>query len=166
MLALALALATAAAPAPAPKPRVLVMDFRNDGVDAKVVAIIRDALTAHLAKLGSVDVMSTEDVRRQVDIDQQKSAALGCSLESCMAEVANALGADYILFGNIGTLGGLFEGNMSLLDAKKSASIGRETIEVHSIEELPSSVRDAGDRLISVIPGVGTTSTAPAPTAF
>ena len=152
MLCLITLLAVAAPPAvTAPhRPRLLVMDFRNDGVEPKTVLIIRDALTAHLSRVTNVDVLSTEDLRRTLDVEAQK-AAVGCTAEQCMAEIASALGADYIVFGNIGTLGGLLVGNMSLLDATKGTSVGRESIEVRTLEELPAAVRSAGTRLAAPI---------------
>ena len=152
MLALAALLAFSTPPPTATavhRPRVLVMDFRNDGVDAKVVAIIRDALTAELAKNTALDVLSTEDMRRSLDVEAQK-AAVGCTDDQCMVEIANALGADYIVFGNIGTLGDLYVGNMSLLDAKHGTSAGRESIEVHSLEDLPAAIRSSGAHLADV----------------
>jgi TolB-like protein len=140
--------ATAPPQEPTGRKRLLVLDFRNDGVDNKTVLIIRDSLTTHLARISTLDVMSTEDVRRAMDVEVAKQA-MDCTQESCMAEIANALGADYLVFGNVGSLGDVIVGNMSLLDVKQGKSIGREEIEVRALSDLPPAVREAGTRMIA-----------------
>ena len=123
------------------------MDFRNDGVSPKTVLIVRDALAAHISHLANVDVLSTEDLRRTLDVEAQR-AAVGCTADQCMAEIASALGADYIVFGNVGVLGDRVVGNMSLLDAAHGVSLGREALDVADIGELPDAVRAAAARLV------------------
>lgn len=138
----------ASAPATVRK-RLLVLDFRNDGVEDRTVLIIRDALTTNLARNVSLDVVSTEDVRRSLDVEAAKTAR-GCDTQTCMAEIASALGADYIVFGNIGSLGGLLVGDVSLVEVTSGRSLGRESFEVRSAEDLPAGIRTAGSRLVTM----------------
>jgi TolB-like protein len=164
MLALVLLLATAPAePAAAEKPKLLVLDFRDDGVGANVARVVHDTLTSHVSKNEKLDVISSEDMRRALDVEASKVAMGGCSDESCLAEIAGALGAQLTLYGTVGKLGELVLVNISLYDARENRSVGRETIESKNLEELPGAVRAAADRLIARIPGLAPPSSSWAP---
>ena len=161
VLAVALTAAAPVAPAPAPpaaaavveaKPKVLVLDFRDDGVGENAVRIIRDTLVAHVSQDDRLEVISSEDMRRALDVDAQKRAVGACSDEGCLAEIAGALGAELTLYGTAGKLGDLVVVNVSLFDARASKSVGRETVEVKSLEQLPPALRAAGDKLIAKLP--------------
>lgn len=131
------------------KPKVLVLDFRDDGVGENAVRIIHDTLVAHVSKDPRLDIVSSEDMRRVLDVDAQKRAMGSCSDESCLAEVAGALGAQLMLYGTAGKLGDLVVVNVSLFDARTGKSVGRETVEAGKIEDLPAPLRAAGDRLLA-----------------
>jgi hypothetical protein len=147
LLFIAAATDAAAAPAAAPT-RVLVLDVKDDGVGAGAVGIIHDSLVAALAREAQLEVLSTEDVRRVLDIEAQKSA-MGCtgSDESCLAEIAGALDARLLVYGTAGKLGDLVVVNLSLYDAERQRSVSRETIEADRVEDLPPRLRDAAERL-------------------
>jgi hypothetical protein len=166
MLLLVLAL-TAQSPAPAgalieERPKVLVLDFKDDGVGAAEVSIIHDSLTAHLSKDTRVVVVSSEDMRRTLDVEAQKRAA-GCTEgdASCLAEIAGALGTRFLVYGNAGKLGELVVVNISLYDADKQTSVGRETVEAPRVEALLDPLRAASDRLLT--PLVGAPPAGPSP---
>ncbi len=163
MIALA-ALLLVATPAPAGtaeaqhKTKVLVLDFRDDGVGADAVHIIHDTLASHLSQDPRLEVLSTDDVRRALDVDAQKRALGDCSDESCLAEVADALGAQLTVYGTAGKLGGTFVVNVSLFDAQAARSVGRETMEARTLDELPARLREAGDALVAKLPGLSPAS--------
>jgi TolB-like protein len=145
------------------KPKLLVLDFRDDGVGPNIVRIVHDTLAAHVSRDDRLEVVSSEDMRRALDVESQKRA-LGCDEESCLAEIAEALGAQLTIYGTVGKLGELVIVNVSLYDARASRSVGRETIESRSLEGLPAALRAAGDRLVARLPGFA--PQAPPPSAF
>lgn len=147
-LPLLLLVAAPASAAEAERPKLLVLDFRDDGVGASAVRIIHDTLAAHVSKDARLDVISSEDVRRAVERDASRREA-NCDDESCLAEIAEALGAQLTLYGNAGKLGDLVVVTVSLYDASAGRSVGRENVEVSSLEALPPALRAAGDRLIA-----------------
>jgi TolB-like protein len=161
MIALALLLASAD-PANAvvvAKPKLLVLDFQDQGVGENAAKIVHDTLASRLSKDARLDVISTEDVRRVVDVEAEKRATLGtCNDEACLAEIAGALGAQLMMYGTIGKLGDLVVVNISVFDAKSGKSVGRETVQAKSLEDLPDRVSAAGDRLVAEIPGLGPAS--------
>jgi hypothetical protein len=154
---------TAPAPTPAPaaapavvvneKPKILVLDFRDDGVGTSAVRIIHDTLVSHVSKDARLDVLSSEDVRRAVAREAERREATNCDEEGCIAEIAEALGAQLTIYGTAGKLGDLVVVNVNLYDARNARSVGRETIEIGSLEALPGPLRRAGDKLIAQLFG-------------
>lgn len=148
-LAIALLIATQATPANpavAPAVRVLVMDLRNDGVPIQTARILGDAMTSQLAARRGLAVVSAEDVRRAVEFEGQKRE-LGCDTNQCIAEIAQAMGADHVVFGNVGALGAMTIVSLTWHDAKKGESLARRTIEVDAVEDLSPRVRVGVDAL-------------------
>ena len=139
----------AVTPSPAIGPeKLLVLDFRDDGVGDSAVRIIRDSLATHLSNDQRLEVLSTEDMQRALDVEAQKSA-MGCSAdESCLAEIAGALGARLLFYGTVGKLGALYVVNVSLYDAVEQRSVGKETIEDAELSALLPGVRGAADHLV------------------
>lgn len=135
------------------RPNILVLDFRDDGVGPSAVRIIHDTLVSHVSKDTRLDVLSSEDVRRAVQLEAERREVTSCDQEGCIAEIAEALGAQLTLFGTAGKLGDLVVVNVNLYDARAARSVGRETIEVASLEELPDPLRKAGDKLIAQLFG-------------
>lgn len=99
---LLLALAPAAAPA---RTKVAVMDVRNvQGVAEGTAAILTDIVVSDVPRAG-YEVISSGDIVAMLGFEKQKQA-LGCAEEtSCLAELGGALGATYLLSGQVGTIG-------------------------------------------------------------
>lgn len=154
--------------APAASVRVLVLDFKNEGVPEQVPGLVRDVLTSHLTESTDAYVFSAEDLRRTLDVEAQKEA-LGCDDESCLAEIASAMGAEYIFFGTVGALGSITIVNLNLLAAEGGAggarAVARRTVEVTALEELPRELRAATSALAAEVLPEGATRAPPAPSA-
>lgn len=161
-LATATTTTTTTAPAEARKPTLLVLDFRDDGVGSETVRTIRDVLVAHVSNDTRIEVLSSDDVRRAVDLAAERQTLLACSDDACMAELAGALGSEFTLFGSASRLGDLFLVNVTLFDAHAARSVGREVVEVKDLSALPAALRDAGDRLLARTALGTSTTTAPA----
>src|SRR5438552_1724168 len=102
-LALALILAVgasahAAHAAPAERVKVLVLDVKSKALSASEVETLTSLITAHLARYPQLDVMSSVDIKRLVDLEAQKQSA-GCDAGACLSELAGAMGADLVFFG-------------------------------------------------------------------
>ena len=148
LIALTCAAAHAASPAAVPaapaadKQRVLVLDLDASGVDAGQVKLINGLVTDSVARFERFEVISSADVRQLVAMEADKSAA-GCDTSSCLAEVAGALGAQKVVFGNLGRLGNLTIVTLSLFDTKAAKAVGRQRLEVRDIETLPHALDTA-----------------------
>jgi hypothetical protein len=132
MLASLTALVLAAAPV-----RVLVLDLEPSGVTPDVAKSI-DALVLQGATVDGVEVLAERDIRQLAELEAQK-AEMGCDTSSCLAELAGALGAELVLFGSVGKLGGTTTVSLSLFDSK-TTQIRRDSVNVEKLGALPREV--------------------------
>lgn len=149
--ALLLSQAPAAAPAP-PRLRVVVMDLRNDGVTPETARLVGDAVAARLGALQRFEVLSSEDVRRIADVEAQRSL-IGCDQTSCLAELADALGAERVVYGSIGLIGSVYQLNLNVFDSDGARVVARDTARVATLDALPDEADRAVVRLAAQVLG-------------
>lgn len=70
------------------------------GVAPQVARIAEQALLAEVRKLQRSSVLSYDEVQTMLDHEAQQQL-LGCSESSCLAEIAEALGADVLITGSL-----------------------------------------------------------------
>ena len=95
------------APASATVPAALrfaVHDIEPNNVEPVLARVTTDALVAELRKLTGVQVVAMDEIRAMLNQEAQKQLA-GCSDDSCLAEVAEALGVDGIIIGTLAQVG-------------------------------------------------------------
>jgi TolB-like protein len=136
---LLLALAVQTAPAtPATPTRVLVLDLAREGdVAVGVVENVTALVSANLATYPELDVVANADVRQMMALEGTKQE-MGCGDTSCLAELAGALGARFVVFGSVGRLGTKTILHINLFDSSTTQSTGREFVEVTDPGELPA----------------------------
>lgn len=101
LLALLLCAApTLAAPALQPALRIAVYKTEVSGVAPQVARVAEQALLAEVRKLQRASVLSYDEVQTMLDHEAQQQL-LGCSESSCLAEIAEALGADVLITGSL-----------------------------------------------------------------
>ncbi|MEL6185941.1 MAG: PEGA domain-containing protein [Myxococcota bacterium] len=85
-------------------------------------------LTARVAELvgrqPKLTVVAPDDIRALLRREEQRQL-LGCTDQSCLAEIAGALGADQIISGRVSELDGAFSVSLTRVDAAAVASLGR-----------------------------------------
>ena len=74
------------------------------GFDADQALLIENVILAELSKHKQFNVISKSDVVNMLDVEQLKQS-VNCSQESCIAEIAGALGTEYLVTGNLGNMG-------------------------------------------------------------
>ncbi len=140
LLLLACLLASAAALAEEePKPRVLVLEPSSEVVNKPTLNTIASLMLVELSKQSGLDVISASDVKRLAELEGEKQA-MGCSDNSCLAELAGAMGARYVVFGDVGQLGALIILNLNLFDSQKATAVNRTTVQSNGVEDLPSKL--------------------------
>jgi TolB-like protein len=109
-------------------PKLAVMELTvAGGIEAGVSGPMTEAITTEVAAAGFFDVLSARDVQTLLGAERQRQL-LGCSEEgSCLAEMAGALGARFVLSGSLAKLGDTYQLTLQTLDTKKAQPVGRST---------------------------------------
>jgi TolB-like protein len=106
--------------------KMAVLSFTASGVDATVASSVTESVTAEIAVRGYFDPISASEIQSLLGAERQKQL-LGCGEESCITELAGALGAPYLMSGSLVRLEGVFQLNVQVLDSAKARIIGRST---------------------------------------
>jgi hypothetical protein len=130
-------------------PRVLVLDLKNEGASEAVRVVVQDELAKRISKEG-LNVVTTADIQHELNLEAQKQA-IGCGDESCMVEIANALGAEFTVYGSIVSLNGLTVVNLTLLDAQRQVAMTRESFQTRDTDTLSAELKPAVHRLVAPI---------------
>src|SRR5688572_6724178 len=84
---------------------VFVAPPARAALDENDTSLLTSMVTAALQREPKLDVIAQEDVRRQLTLEAERQS-LGCTTESCIAEIVGALGARLAIFGQAGELDG------------------------------------------------------------
>ncbi len=164
-LLLCVVLASTAALAANDKSRVLVLEPSSEVIDKPTLGTIASLMLVELSKNPTIEVVSATDVRRLAELEGDKQA-MGCADNSCLADLAGAMGARYVVFGDVGKLGSLMILNLNLFDSTKAVAVNRVTVKASGAEDLAGKL-DAGVRdLVAPLfgaPPVAAASTVTAP---
>jgi hypothetical protein len=114
LLALVGASEVSAAPAPMPPAqtpaaprrltRIVVYDLVSEEIAPKQMALVTASLMAEIRKLKNVSVVGMEEVRAMLSAAEQQQAA-HCMDDSCLVNIAGALGAQLVIAGSVGRVG-------------------------------------------------------------
>ncbi|MFH1809052.1 MAG: hypothetical protein ABIJ09_09930 [Pseudomonadota bacterium] len=131
--------------------RLLVMELQYGGdVKADLAHTLTELVTIKLSDMGTFYVISGSEIT-QVAVLESEKQKLGCAENSCLAEVAEALGARFVVFGRASTLGELYIVQLRLFDARTAQFIERVTVESRSVEELTHNLPASLDQLVAPI---------------
>ena len=94
-------------------------------LDAEGAVLLTGAVATAASAAGRVDVVTTQDLRRALDVEAQRQL-VGCtSDEGCLAEIADALGANHVLHGSYAELEGEMFVTLQVFDSRTATSGGR-----------------------------------------
>ncbi len=153
--------------APAPDvDAVLVMDLRAVDIatsQAKLVDGLVASAVARRLKMLPTSAQPTlhtfEEFRTLADVEAQRSVS-GCddASASCLAEIAGALGARYVVSGTLGGLGDEVVLQLALLDTRTAQTLSRSSAGAASVsalrDRLDVAVADVLDPIVSAEVGV------------
>ena len=119
LIALGLTLVTAAAQVRhLAAPGITTVD-----VPVEAASFYTEHLAQALARHGLL-VMTPKQLEAVLGLERQKQL-LGCAESSCMVELANALGVDGLLLGEIGRFGERYQINLKIVSAIEGLNLGR-----------------------------------------
>lgn len=91
------------------------------GVPKETAQLLGDALAGELRRRAGVSVLTQSDVSALLGVEKTRQM-LGCAEAGCMAEIGGALGADRVVHGSLGRVGGSLVVNLSALDPRRAAA--------------------------------------------
>jgi hypothetical protein len=131
----------------AEEPKVmLVLDLVGSEVSPAQIRTFTDLVATSWSRFDGLSVLTNKDLEQALGVEAQKKA-LGCDDDGCLAEIAGALGADYVALGSVGVLGEVRVFNLSLYDAKNARSVSRRKIETRDVEEVPALIDASVDTM-------------------
>jgi hypothetical protein len=138
--------------APAKELRVVVPGVHAyPGVPAGTSDVLSDLLLDSLLSRHGIRALGPSDARAMLSAEQQKQL-LGCKDESCMTELAGALGADWLIAGTVGKLEDLYVVSLQLIDARKARVTARATAKLKSLKEATEKMGGLTDKLLGQKP--------------
>src|SRR5207247_2413764 len=109
------------------KPKLVVLELTaGSGIDASMARSFGDAVTNEVSRRGFFETTSTQEIQTMLGVERQRQL-LGCSeqAQSCMTELADAIGARFVLSGSLTKLGDAFQLSLQTIDTAKAQPIGR-----------------------------------------
>jgi len=134
---------------PSSAARLLVLTPRAHESHAATADLVAGLVASRLADSSEYDIMSAIEVAQLVDLEAARQST-GCTDSSCLADVAGALGARLVLFGDIGNLGRQIIVNLVLFDSDASRTTARVSISVDDASLLPQEIPKGVDQLMDM----------------
>jgi TolB-like protein len=141
---------TSAAPE---RTKLLVLDLGALSTEPENARVITGVVASIAGECPGADVMTGADLRTMLELSAAQQAS-GCDESSCLVELADSLGAKYVVYGDVGKLGAAYVVTVNLFDADEGSSRGRKSIEVATLEEMPSRLRPVMNELLTPLGGV------------
>lgn len=147
------------------KPTIIVLELKSQGrsVSKEITQTVGSLLPSYVGQDPRFIVQSGGELREMINLQTEKEL-VGCEENSCLAELAQALGARFVLFGNMGKLGQLIIINLALFDNVTGQAVARTALQAKRLEDLPA-VLEGGVRDLLAGVGVGASDVPPLPSA-
>lgn len=126
----------------APPMRVAVYDLEVEGLSPRTARVVTDSVLFEVRKLTRVSAIGMDEVRAMLDHEAQKQL-VGCSAEeSCLADIAGALGVDGLVIGALARVGEEHIFTLKRIDQRAAATVATST------KRLPAG---DGEELLAVV---------------
>lgn len=143
--------------APQEKTQLLVLDLDAVDVDKAKVSILNGRIASLLSAKSQIEAVTSSDIQAMAKLEANK-AAVGCDESSCLAEIANALGARYVVYGRVGKLDETILLQLNLFDASVGKPVSRQEAQGAKLQDLSNDMPQVLDGLLKPL---GLVSTAP-----
>jgi len=131
-----------------PRPSVAVLNVEGTLTGEKLdLAALTDVLATTVDEAGWFRVVSSRDVTAVLALERQKEL-LGCSADqACIAELAGALGVEYVLSASVGKVGEAYVVSGRMVEARRGAGVARASTNA-SAAGLVRAVRATARKLL------------------
>ncbi len=149
--AITLGLSTAASAAEQLPKLALANVGAGEGVSIKTAATVEELLLGALEDTHRFKVIGSSDISGLLSFEQKRQA-VGCTEDSCMAELAGALGVEYVASANVGRLGDLRVLTFKIIDVKAARVVSRVRRTVANDTELANAIDAVAKEAAGEIP--------------
>lgn len=127
---------------------IAVMDLSGRGVDQAAAAALTTEVSNTLAQLRVFQVITREDIKRMLQLEQTKQQCTGEVDASCMAEIGGALGVDYLVYGDVSKIAEVYSVSLVLLDISRAQAANRASRKITEAGLLLSEAAQATKLLV------------------
>ena len=103
---------------------------------------------SQLALPSRATLTTLRDVEAMLKVETAQDL-LGCDNVTCMTEIGGAIGADYLIRGNIGKLAGRLVASARVVDAATAVVLGQAVIQYEDPRCLTRALREVATRLVA-----------------
>jgi hypothetical protein len=113
-------------------------------------ALLTSLVVTSLSNEPGFEVLASEDVRKQVELEGDRQLA-GCEdgSNSCLAELAGALGARVVVYGKLGQLGDSIVLTLNLFDSSDNKAAGRAIVRDSKVDLVANGVPGAVHTIVA-----------------
>lgn len=120
---------------PAEAAGIFVLDLKAGEDEADAASVATNLVTGELSGYRGLKVSSGDDVRRLLEMQATRELA-GCDTPECQADLAGALGARYLVTGEVTREAAALQLNLALVDAEEVRTVAREQVVARDLEDL------------------------------
>jgi hypothetical protein len=140
--------------------QVLVLDIETGIDDKQAMVALNGRVASALSTRSDLAAITTADIRAMTALGADKAAA-GCDASACLSEIANALGARYVVYGRLGKLGESYDLQLNVFDAVSGRSLARQGAQGTSLSSVGDAIPGVVATLADAIAPAGEASTSP-----
>jgi hypothetical protein len=131
---------------------VLPLEAKN-GVSPDVAELLTGNLVTRLGDSGKFTrVVGTKEIEALLGYEKQKQL-LQCESQSCLAELAGAMGVEYVVLGTVGRLGKMWLFNATLVNTSRGEAVARVSKSVSGEEDaLVAALESVVATLVAGVP--------------
>ncbi len=144
---------------------MLLLDLSAIDVSSDKVKLLAGKLAASMGNKG-LEVLTRADLRTMASLEADK-AVTGCEegSQSCLAEIAAALGTRLVVSGQVGSLDDTIFLQLSLFDSQVGRAVAREEARGKTLTQLADAIPAVVDRMMAPVLGTPLRDDTPPPTA-
>ena len=129
--------------------RTAVYNLELESIPESMGRVVTDALLAEVRKIEGISAIGMEEITQMISLEAQKQM-MGCDAsESCLAQIAGALGVDELITGNLTELSGSRVLTIRRIDQQRAKVVGtvQERLKVGSGEEFLLAIGPSVEKL-------------------
>lgn len=122
--------------------RVLVLAPKLVNTRSTDVRVLQQLLVQELSRADGATIVGSADLEQLAALGASQISA-GCDADACLAELGGAMGAEFVVFSEVGRLGERAIWQLGLWDQQRGEIVVRRTIEAATVARLADGVPGA-----------------------